>query len=718
MTQEQILMYTAIRDTFQHVTASPKNAELFKRIYVYKHTSWSDVSEEESSLQNLTTSDTNNIFDGYRPIIPANLIASLTKQILKGLVQLSRKTIHPNQSYVDVISTRFFVVGPIGSGKTTFFNALYSMYHGFLRKNKVVWVRLNLTESVMRELGIKRGLSFNATNILLRHHFQDLKIGSDSIKSTLQASMASHGATRFVSLPPSNLDRLINLYSHRYESHSRDEYSPEFEQALTEHAKSSGFSFIYVIDGLDRLDDPSGFKTLKKEVFSHIFSRRVQGVFLIAARTASFAEIVTADYANQLFGLYGHPTILRIEIPRISELMKRRFKVVVRRIQPTELTTPTESKYAKSRELRRRLITKTRLMCGWLNRGLMMTEEESTIAFNPNMKAFDNLELICGNDRRRAINLFPALCYRFFEMLNEIGCGDNEVDEVAQSMFKAQFAKGNLAHLESYSVTANKTVRDILSRHYHVIEVMLCDTYNRFRHKYDHKVDRPDKICLQLSGAQPYIPSILKATNITGSRGKKYNLLSKYYLLKSILESEHGKYKDELIEELANAVGIETRLLDSDFEELIELGLIEVSTSESLYAGPYPFKITAVGEHILSSLILENAYLQYIVFDIYVPRSCLNDFKEHIESSPNRYREPHKWIAFYMVQVARLIKLVAAVEERDQLIPIDESLSQRMRASFVSTLSRIYVRSRGKPEVLNAINNTFSTYGVLDSVSN
>lgn len=173
--------------------------------------------------------------------------------------------------------SRLFVLhGPRGAGKTIFVNHLLSRYSGLLDCKKVIWVRLNLVEDFGSDDDLMHRIGLQACKILLRYYDSDSKEWNKPSYLDVQCAgyLAefirgnSHEATRILTLQEKESDiRLLTHAINVFQDKERDEpvrqdLLPKYVAVEAIHyAIRNGYSFIVVLDGLDRLDITSEAKS-------------------------------------------------------------------------------------------------------------------------------------------------------------------------------------------------------------------------------------------------------------------------------------------------------------------------------------------------------------------------------------------------------------------------------------------------------------------------
>ncbi|MBI9077448.1 MAG: hypothetical protein JEZ02_18720 [Desulfatibacillum sp.] len=178
----------------------------------------------------------------------SNSLESMSKQIVQG-------------------AQSFILHGPRGSGKTFYLNHLFAKFEGVFDKRKVIWVRVNLLHYFCDKMNSENLLEWifgQLTKIVYRYYYPDSQlfekrnapnvvidphaILSNYIKSDVKsATRKDHYEDK--------IQGFLDMFIHRDHCQSivKDTIPLNLGRALFTNLLKKGFGFIFVLDGLDRL---------------------------------------------------------------------------------------------------------------------------------------------------------------------------------------------------------------------------------------------------------------------------------------------------------------------------------------------------------------------------------------------------------------------------------------------------------------------------------
>jgi hypothetical protein len=169
------------------------------------------------------------------------------------------------------------LIGARGSGKTFFLNYLLSRHHARLNEQRVVWVRLDLTQRFflrpedLESVSIEDWVFAQATKILYRY-YDEASIYSSDKPIRLRIDSVLHDHIEQQPDPPEEKDalhekrrKMRELFPivHRGDEHEAASAEAPLSQGLVpsdlglvvvNYALRKGYAFIVVFDGLDVLD--------------------------------------------------------------------------------------------------------------------------------------------------------------------------------------------------------------------------------------------------------------------------------------------------------------------------------------------------------------------------------------------------------------------------------------------------------------------------------
>lgn len=174
------------------------------------------------------------------------------------------------------------LIGPRGCGKTFFLNYLLSKHHELLNEERVVWVRVDLTQLFFlrpqdqESVPLEDWAHAQATKILYRYydassiHSKDkpIKLNIDLVlQHYIESAARSKEEREVLEEKRRKLAELFPIGRHRYNKQGVGSAEAPLSQSLVpsdiglhivNYALKAGYSFIVIFDGLDVIDSGTG----------------------------------------------------------------------------------------------------------------------------------------------------------------------------------------------------------------------------------------------------------------------------------------------------------------------------------------------------------------------------------------------------------------------------------------------------------------------------
>lgn len=239
-------------------------------------------------------------------------------------------------------SRNLLLVGDKGSGKTFFINHLFSRFHGQLNDEKIVWVRINLVPDRNLDGDVHHWILAQIAKILFRYYDTDSQRNQRMptiVKLDFYQRMKRWLAEKYTD---SQLGRYQDALEDMWQAFSvqgnDEEIGPNLCQKslcreLFRIARLEGYSFIVVLDGLDRLEADSYYKkrfdTISAEVRQIWSSYEMLGaVFLYVTRGETFdAHRNVAPYNK-----FGDDARFHIDSISVTQILARRVEAIAKEI--------------------------------------------------------------------------------------------------------------------------------------------------------------------------------------------------------------------------------------------------------------------------------------------------------------------------------------------------------------------------------------------------
>ena len=308
-----------ITNAIPKIRASTKFAEKIRKGYVWpSETQLTNfVAKLEAEIPGTYVeyfSERLNSQSTGRPLV-ANANPDTVNALAKFLCSKSifiRDSIYGQGQFMNYDSTQLgrkatvFLIGPPGTGKTTFINYLCTRNRPIFHKKKVIDVRIDLNRREHREVSIKDCLLGQFMYLYREHYyerdpfrFNDVQLARYWVKylgakKDQEKKSAASYATQMIEY----------IQKRRFEL-----LDPSFVNALLEYlAEERDCAFLFILDGMDyvtldevHLDDFSSWlKQLPERLPDH--GKQLVGLYLIVMREYNFAE-----YMGQNMSVYRQP---------------------------------------------------------------------------------------------------------------------------------------------------------------------------------------------------------------------------------------------------------------------------------------------------------------------------------------------------------------------------------------------------------------------------
>jgi len=280
-----------------HLSANPSNPEkkdILSQVYIYS---------ESSEIRNSDIPNTNS------------KSAQEFINELNAASKLERDMYLLNNS---ITRSLYILHGDRGIGKTIFINHLFTKYNDYLNEKKTIWIRINLAEDFGGDdPNLIHWLLSKAVMVVFRYyiHFHDFSGLIDRLKDYIVHKFKDNTKDMLLE----NLQILVDMFvSKEYREVLNSELVNDLiSRRVLHEAINNGYSFIYVLDGFDRIDITPKYKTIfdnlnkRLNTLTHL-DTKLGGCFLIVTRTettrymASTNLFATSKSRNSIFkGITG-----------------------------------------------------------------------------------------------------------------------------------------------------------------------------------------------------------------------------------------------------------------------------------------------------------------------------------------------------------------------------------------------------------------------------
>lgn len=187
----------------------------------------------------------------------------------------------------------FILKGDRGAGKTFFLNYLISRFHRVLNSVKCIFIRVSLTKNIGLDGDLRKWFYVQAAKVLLKYY--------DPQSTTYNPENPTIPALKWLTNSTDADDHpavvaLKTAFMEGIDTPVSNALSQVLCEKVFHFAESSGFSFVCMIDGFDRLgrdeDAVDRFRTLKASVQLLLSSPSPIGaVFVIGMRNTTYASL-------------------------------------------------------------------------------------------------------------------------------------------------------------------------------------------------------------------------------------------------------------------------------------------------------------------------------------------------------------------------------------------------------------------------------------------
>jgi len=637
----------------------------------------------------------------------------------------------PNQS-------RYFLIGDIGTGKTTFLNYIFSRHYEQLNKRKIFWVRVDLTKSYHYDNSLDESLNYQLSKIVRKDYLDIRDISkNDENNSTKNLicvkSLINEIEKQFSLLLASEritkkeVDLHINDYLGKYNKQRTKPFHHLVQEGIRKYVETH-YSMIYIYDGLDRLRKGKGFEEKLKDIQKYILgSEKSKHLYIFVMRTTSHAQWLD----NFWEGEEHHESLLRnvsasfkIIPPKLNKVIEKRITVLCRHWDSILLSEKrniikNDIKEDADEDLNYEELQEIIHKYKWINpddiksyyhiflmfiyRGLTLSEKTEVFSSDWSYsKSYSALKDVVGGNFRILLKVLSILHECFLQTIQMYGIDPYSVTNIANMM------DNNNADFK------NDDLNLILSKHYRVVSYLLRER-SVYIHPNEYILDDKGKIStypVVKGDRTSFIFSIFKGANIIDKNKETYHLLSKIRILQYVQNNAPSR-KEEIINYISSNFGYLPENLRIDLKELLCMSIISQVVTDQTFL--YKYKISRVGNQYITKLINELSYIRIVLDDIFVPTAIINEFNRRERYSYKK--EPLLWTLEQVPRIVRLLFVINVIEKQELLYfkqkndpaiyQAEWAITNFLKNSIINTIRRIINFSEKLP--FDEINKIFSS---------
>lgn len=641
---------------------------------------------DESNIQNYPDIRENiDLLNMDTELIPVNLSPGHAVEFLNFLINRAHtvKKIEDKEEACKL--SRFFLIGDLGSGKTTFINYLYSMYAPNLKAKRIFWVNLDLTKGHHNKENLCSSLSFQIAKIFREHYFNNLsKDEYKDLTNLIKNEFIEPGnSDRGVEEPFFNevkYNDAFRKYNRPFNKSQEQPYDSKLQAGIRKYIEKK-YDTIYIFDGLDDIDSNVNFKKTLDQVKNVLWNENLVGVYLFVMRHDSHSDL--RDHRGKgheikeltYFKGYGKTlTLFPADFDKIVEgrirfiskywedfLRQRKYIVI------PDTITQTQYDEQKLQEL----INKYKK---WINpisleayHDIFMRFVHKGVSFEENEKlseqkwtiteSYSVLESIIGTNVRRLIDALKLLHHCFLETVESARLDPQDITNIYNSL-----------EYDDNKTKASNDLWKILAKDYRVIPILLRGSKG-YRHPFNYKKDLNGSIYRDKDGegnsridTYPLIYSVLYPINICNQNLQNYHLLLKCRILQFMQINKDKKvHREDILVYLSENFPYKPEYINMAIKELFDTRHITNRPDGQSVQPSFYLRISEIGENQIMNLVEDFNYLRIILDDLLVPQDLVHYFTD---PCPERFKDDSKtaWLINQIPRVAKLILLIRKVE--------------------------------------------------------
>jgi GTPase SAR1 family protein len=578
--------------------------------------------------------------------------------------------------------SRIFLVGDVGVGKTTFFKYLRYEYKETIDNFDCFFLHLDLTKDYLRKLKLQDALKFYSCQIFRRDYYA--KVLAEKEQEFLNA--IKEGYTKGLLLNEgirSDFEESFKQFAAKYDPQRNESFSKLLQTSISDYIENN-YPTVYVVDGLDNVDDRESFFEKIEDIYDIISNENRKGYFIFVMRNETHREMIknhaNASARKDITKLLSDYKTFKIAQPKLHELIEKRLvylemrwdkiiktkKASILGRQKLEIKTDLDIRTDKLiLELKKYMTVEQmqaylNVLLLFINHGIQFDKELEIIKFTKKQAITDLKDLIGYNYRKlmEVINVCHAAFLETLETIPEIDLSD--VISIGYELEKEETEKD-----EAFFKTNHK-LKQILAKHYLVIPKLL---FNRasYEHPYKYVLNtQKDKIVrIDKTKFAKFIYSLYYPVNHEGYYGGVYNLLLKIRILQYInYHSEKDSINiidnDYVADYFSKCFPYVKSDINKALEELIDTHLLKYEHSPTIL---YRLDITRVGKYTVEKLIYDFGYIRIIISDLLVPQKIAYLFEKDLSKN-----DTQKEIAIInqIPRIALFVLLIKKVEEEEQ----------------------------------------------------
>jgi hypothetical protein len=682
---------TAIKNIFEFIfedfESSPDKKELWETIYTFPY------ENNEKIIKN-------NFLDNRKQIEIINSSISDCELFLNAI--LNRAISSKNNTFNEVansIKSKFFVVGDIGVGKTTFFKYLQAKYFDKIVASHCFYLHIDFSIEFYQKLTISESIKHEAARMFRLYYFDKL---TEQQKKEFKNFIGDYYAK-----DPDKLIKDYKNFSTKPDPQDFKPYSFLFQKALINYIERN-YGVVYILDGLDKLNSLEEFQTKYEEVNTILSTPRRKGVFLFVMRFDSHESFHKSYLDNLNSAEKARPfgKVFKIEEAKLNNIIDKRLNLLIQKWETiiderkTDIfnNLPAEKKdliTQKANELRSRfssIITKNAIVSYfyiflvYLQRGIALDEDLIFREWD-NTTPISKLKNLIGNNFR---NLMDAINVIHEAFLSDIFYLELKIDDIMEIHAQLNELKDEFLIKDS---SLSEKFRKLINRSYKVIPLLLKERDNYLHPYYYHFSSVNNELtCYGNYDHSKFLYNIFYPINSIDSIEQQYTILLKIRIIQLLKLYEKEHYIINTKEQLSLAFKIyfnyEPQYVDLAIEELFETRLIRLDIKE------YGYTVIAsrTGLNHIENLIYNFGYYRIILSDTLIPKGYEKAF---IDPNPDLYESNRPlWVLSQIPRISLFLLLLKRVESFEEKHRSShdlkfENITESISKSVINSITKI-----------------------------
>lgn len=642
-TKDLELPLKIIYDKFKYISAGPSKAPDFAKTYIYPE----DAFLKEKHIIDDVDFNNSVLMDTSIKDLPANISDQWTIQLLDYFVDISRRCrdeIVKNGTLSSSMMTESicFLVGDPGVGKSCFINYMFSMYADCLRKEKSIWIRLDLNNPADRNSSFEISFRNKTINILKEKYKDEINLDSREVVDYICEEWRVSPESHTISIEQINtcIQRIITASPYTVESKLDNNL---VDLILKYLSTKKGYSFIFIIDGLDRVSldsvqDDKYSKWLHNLIDIISNKRFIAGLYLISIRNISLVDIMTryneAAYITSPKKIHVYPADLKKILDAKREHVKEYILEKTSKSEEYKWITPDHIDALFNAVF-------VYIFSALLDRGVAGINDTEYDLFMDT--GYKYLEDLCSNNFRALIRLLRNLFGYVFTYYKDSTL--NLINDDIRKKYSP--LKGKEYKAKRVLVSAREEVYD-------------------YRVAYSYNIENGEIKFRKKALLEPFIPNIFNFIDIVRKDIKhnmEYRALLKLRIIQYLLNNDKEASMKIIIKHFNEKFGYNTFYLKYEIDEMIYTGVLKPSDDDMfLSGGDYIVVLNPIGKYIIENISADYIYHEIIVDDTPIPR-CIEKYIHPVRIS---MVDTDTYVAYKLQSVLFFIEALHETERQEE----------------------------------------------------